>query len=93
MLYFTVSTEQRPVQNLALIIPFFFVGTLLSVQPLVQWITDLAMLVVVVFTGHQSKEAIPGVSCGKSADNSKYWLHFALYIAHPLLVCTGKSAQ
>ncbi|XP_078363146.1 mediator of RNA polymerase II transcription subunit 16-like isoform X2 [Oculina patagonica] len=36
--------------------------TSLSMFPLIQWLTDLAMFVVVVFTSHYNKESAPGVS-------------------------------
>lgn len=36
--------------------------TLLSLFPLIQWLTDLALFVVVAFTSHHNKETAPGVS-------------------------------
>jgi len=36
--------------------------TLLSMFPLIQWLTDLAMFVVVAFTSHHNKESAAGVS-------------------------------
>lgn len=37
-------------------------ATLLSLFPLIQWMTDLAMFVIVAFTSHHNKESAPGVS-------------------------------
>ena len=41
---------------------FVPIATLLSMFPLIQWLTDLAMFVVVAFTSHHSKDSAPGVS-------------------------------
>lgn len=39
--------------------------TLLSLFPLIQWLTDLAMFVIVAFTNHHNKESAPGVSLAR----------------------------
>lgn len=36
--------------------------------PLIQWLTDLAMFVVVAFTSHHNKESAPGVSIHTTLD-------------------------
>ena len=53
-------------EGLSVFIFLFFVlivltATALSMFPLIQWLTDLAMFVVVAYTSQQNKESAPGV--------------------------------
>lgn len=47
---------------------FVPVATSLSMFPLIQWLSDLAMFVVVAFTSHHNKDAAPGVSIQTTRD-------------------------
>ena len=47
---------------------FVPVATSLSMFPLIQWLSDLAMFVVVAFTSHHNKDSAPGVSIQTTRD-------------------------
>ena len=47
---------------------FVPIATSLSMFPLIQWLSDLALFVVVAFTSHHNKDSAPGVSIRTTRD-------------------------
>lgn len=60
---------------------FVPIATSLSMFPLIQWLSDLAMFVVVAFTSHHNKDSAPGVSIQTTRDKIRLCCYSILPLA------------